>query len=202
MKILITGFDPFNGEKLNPSSEAVKRLPDEIEGAEIFKLELPTVFGKSIQKLLEAIEAVKPDVTLCVGQNGGLNGIAAERVAINVMDAGIKDNEGNQPIDEPVYEDGAAAYFSSLPIKAIVKEIRDTGLPAQISNSAGTFVCNQTMYALLYNIEKTYRHMKGGFIHIPYIPEQVKNKEVKHCLPLEDTVKGLSCAVAAILKAV
>lgn len=142
MKILVTGFDPFGGESMNPAIEAVKLLPDTIAGADIVKLEIPTVFHKSAQVVREKMQEIQPDVVLNIGQAGGRTGLTPERVAINQDDARIEDNDGNQPIDAPIQEDGQPAYFSKLPIKAMVEAIHQTGLPASVSNSAGTFVCN------------------------------------------------------------
>lgn len=200
MKVLVTGFEPFGGEIVNPALEAVKRLDDQIAGAEIVKAELPTVFKKSIQKLEELIDSEKPDVAICVGQAGGRFDITVERVAINVDDARIPDNEGNQPIDELIFEDGATAYFAKLPIKAMVREITNNKIPASVSNSAGTFVCNHIMYGLLYLIDKRYPDMKGGFIHVPYIPEQVLNKKNTPSMSLQDIVKGLTSAIKAAVE--
>ena len=167
MKILITGFNPFGGEKINPALEAVKKVKNEINSSKIVKLEVPTVFHKSICALDKAIEDEKPDIVICVGQAGGRSNITIERVAINIIDASIKDNEDNQPIDEKIFNGGRNAYFSNLPIKAIVRDIEKEKIPADISNSAGTFVCNQLMYGLLYLIDTKYPNLKGGFIHVP-----------------------------------
>jgi len=200
MKVLVTGFEPFGGEPVNPALEAVKKLESNIAGAEVVKAELPTVFKKSIEKLEELIEREKPDITLCIGQAGGRFDITIERVAINMDDARIPDNEGNQPIDEPIYEDGENAYFAKLPIKAMVKEIRDNKIPASVSNTAGTFVCNHIMYGLLYLIDKKYPNIKGGFIHVPFIPEQVVNKRNTPSMSLEDITKGLTLAIKAAVE--
>ena len=197
MKVLITGFDPFGGEKINPAWEAVKGIKDIIEGAKIIKLEIPTVFNKSIEKVKEAMELEKPDIVLCIGQAGGRYDITIERVAIDVDDARIEDNEGNQPIDIPVFEDGENAYFSNLPIKAMVEEIKGQGIPASISNSAGTFVCNHIMYGVLYHINKTYKNMRGGFIHVPFINEQVLDKKNQPHMPVEHITKALEAAIKA-----
>ncbi|WP_417202360.1 pyroglutamyl-peptidase I [Acetoanaerobium sticklandii] len=197
MKVLITGFDPFGGEKINPAWEAVKGIKDIIEGAKIIKLEIPTVFNKSIEKVKEAMELEKPDIVLCIGQAGGRYDITIERVAINVDDARIEDNEKNQPIDIPVFEDGENAYFSNLPIKAMVEEIKGQGIPASISNSAGTFVCNHIMYGVLYHINKTYKNMRGGFIHVPFINEQVLDKKNQPYMPVEHITKALEAAIKA-----
>ncbi|MBZ2175003.1 pyroglutamyl-peptidase I [Schnuerera sp. xch1] len=200
MKVLITGFDPFGNEKINPAIEAVKKLDDKIAGADIIKLEIPTVFGKSIERLEKALEKENPDITICVGQAGGRNRISIERVAINISDARIPDNEGNQPIDEPIFEDGDAAYFAKLPIKAMVKEMNDKNIPGEVSNTAGTYVCNHIMYGLLYNIDKKYPNMKGGFIHIPFLPEQVIDKKDRPSMPLDLIIKGITAAIEAAIK--
>ena len=200
MKILVTGFDPFGGEKINPAWEAVSRIKDEIAGAEVIKLQVPTVFKKSIEKLEAGIEEHKPDAVICVGQAGGRFDVTPERVAINIDDARIKDNEGNQPIDLPVYEDGAPAYFTTLPVKAIVKEINEAGLPSTLSNTAGTFVCNHIMYGALYLADKKYPNMRAGFIHVPYIPQQVVDKKGTPSMALEDIVKSLEAVVKAVVE--
>src|SRR5699024_9653400 len=137
MKILITGFDPFAGEKINPAIEVVNRLPDEINGAVIIKLEVPTVFGKSAAVVKEAMQKEQPDYVISIGQAGGRFGMTPERVAINQDDASIPDNDGNHPIDAPIQPNGERAYFSQLPIKAMVKSMRNAGVPASISNTAG-----------------------------------------------------------------
>ena len=200
MKVLITGFDPFGGESINPALEAVKLLPETISGAEVIKLEIPTVFRKSLEKIEENIQKHNPDVVISVGQAGGRFGVTPERVAINIDDARIKDNDGNQPIDISIYEDGEAAYFSSLPIKAMVKEMNDNGIPASVSNTAGTFVCNHVMYGVLYLIDKKYPNIRGGFIHVPYIPSQVTTKPNTPSMSIDDIAKGLELSIKAIIE--
>lgn len=202
MKILVSAFDPFGGESINPALEAVKGMPDEISGAEIIKLEIPTVFHKSAQKLREKALEVKPDMILAVGQAGGRFAITPERVAINQDDARIPDNEGNQPIDVPIQEDGAPAYFATLPIKAMVEKIKEAGVPAAVSNSAGTFVCNHIMYNALHltATESELAGVKAGFIHVPYIPEQVVSKANQPAMSLQDMVKGLTAAIEAMVE--
>lgn len=197
MKVLITGFDPFGGEKINPALEAVKKLPDTIAGAEIIKLEIPTVFRKSLEKIEENIIKHNPDIVISVGQAGGRAEITPERVAINIDDARIPDNETNQPIDIPVFEDGENAYFSNLPIKAMVKETKEGGIPARVSNTAGTFVCNHVMYGILYMISKNYSNIRGGFIHVPYIPSQVLDKPNIPSMSLDNITKGLELCIKA-----
>lgn len=200
MKILITGFDPFGGENINPALEAVKKLPDTILNSEIIKLEIPTVFRKSLETIEENIINHKPDVVISVGQAGGRFGVTPERVAINIDDARIKDNEGNQPIDISIFEDGEAAYFSNLPIKAMVKEMMVNGIPASVSNTAGTFVCNHVMYGILYLIDKKYPNIRGGFIHVPYIPSQVTTKPNMPSMSIDDISKGLELSIKAIIE--
>ncbi|MDU3351822.1 pyroglutamyl-peptidase I [Clostridium sp.] len=200
MKILITGFDPFGGENINPALEAVKKLSDTILNSEIIKLEIPTVFRKSLETIEENIIKHKPDVVISVGQAGGRFGVTPERVAINIDDARIKDNEGNQPIDISIFEDGEAAYFSNLPIKAMVKEMMGNGIPASVSNTAGTFVCNHVMYGILYLIDKKYPNIRGGFIHVPYIPSQVTTKPNMPSMSIDDISKGLELSIKAIIE--
>ena len=201
MKLLLTAFDPFGGDAINPALEAVKLVADKIGRFDIVKLEVPTVFRKSIDKVAKAIEEEKPDVVLCIGQAGGRFEITPERVAINIDDARIKDNEGNQPIDTKIFEDGENAYFTTLPIKAMVEAIREANLPAAVSNTAGTFVCNHLMYGVLYTLAKNYPNIKGGFTHVPFIPEQVARRTpVAPYMALEDIKRGLEAAISAIDK--
>ena len=199
MKILVTGFDPFGGEPINPAIESVKKLPDTIAGADIIKLEIPTVVHKSLNVIEEAIQKHDPDMILSIGQAGGRSDLTVERVGINVDDCRIKDNEGNQPVDEPVYADGPAAYFVNLPIKAMVEEIRKAGIPASISNSAGTFVCNHVTYGVRYLVDKKYPGKKSGFIHIPYLPAQVVDKMGQPSMALDVIVEGLIAAIRAMV---
>lgn len=194
MKIIVTGFDPFGGEKINPSIECVKALP-EIEGVELFRVELPTVFKESANRLNEVINDVKPDAVLCVGQAGGRPGVTMERIAINVDDARIPDNISQQPIDEVIQLDGEAAYFTTLPIKRIVNAIRGAGISAEVSNTAGTFVCNHIMYQALFAATKADKPFKAGFMHIPFIPEQTTEKP---SLPLAESTKALQIAIETI----
>jgi pyroglutamyl-peptidase I len=200
MKILLTAFTPFDGESINPALEAMKLLPDKIGQLEVLKLEVPTVFGKSARLVLETIEQEKPDYVLSIGQAGGRAEITPERIAINIDDAGIPDNEGNQPVDRPIYPNGENAYFSTLPVKAMVEAIKKEGIPATVSNSAGTYVCNHLMYSVLYSIKKNALPIKAGFIHVPYIPEQTEEKKDKPSLSLQDIVKGLKASIEAISK--
>ena len=199
MKILITGFDPFGGETVNPAYEAVKLLPDTIAGAEIIKLEVPTRFHRAGAVLEDAMQRHKPDAVICVGQAGGRAAITPEKVAINLMDGRIPDNAGYQPVDVPIREDGETAYFTSLTVKAMVQRMRDAGIPAAVSYTAGTYVCNYLLYTLLYLIDKKYPNVRGGFIHVPYAMEQVINKPLgTPSMDLRQIARGLETAVEAV----
>lgn len=199
MKLLLTAFDPFGGSAINPALEAVGLVADRIGDVEIVKLVVPTVFGKSVDVVTEKMEAEKPDVVLCIGQAGGRHDLTPERVAINLDDARIPDNEGNQPIDRTICRDGAAAYFSNLPIKAMAAKIREAGLPASVSNTAGTFVCNHLMYGVLHHMAKHYPDMRGGFMHVPFVPSQTVNRpDPTPSMSEQDIARGIEAAIAAI----
>lgn len=204
MKILVTGFDPFGGEKINPALETIKRLPDAVLGARIIKLEIPTVVGKSLAKIQEAVEKENPDVVLSIGQAGGRSEITVERVGINIDDCRIPDNEGNQPIDEPIVAGGPSAYFVTVPIKAIVEKIKTNKIPASISNTAGTFICNHVCYGVAHLAAARTaagKPMKSGFIHIPFLPEQVIGKPaLTPSMSLETIVSGITHALEAIVE--
>lgn len=176
MKIIMTGFDPFGGETVNPAWEAVKLLPDVVGNAELVKLELPTVFGRAGEKLLAAVERYHPVAVIAVGQAGGAREIAVERIAVNLRDARIPDNAGAQPVDVPVCPEGPAAYFTTLPAKMILSRLQEEKIPAKLSNSAGTFVCNDLLYTLLHGLSERGIKIPAGFIHVPYAPEQAAKK--------------------------
>lgn len=190
-KLLITGFDPFGGETVNPAWEAVKRLPDRIGGFALCKLEIPTVFGKAPETVLAKAAAFQPDVILCIGQAGGRAAVTPERIAVNIRDARIPDNAGNQPDGERIVGDGPAAYFATVPVKEMAAAIQDAGIAATVSNSAGAFVCNDTLYSLLHHYTAT--DVKVGFIHVPYLPEQGQPN-----MELETITKALEAAIEAI----
>ena len=200
MKVLITGFDPFGGESINPAWEAVKVIKDEIAGAEIVKMQIPTVVGKSIAKIYDKMKEINPDIVIAVGQAGGRFGVTPERVAINVTDARIPDNEGNQPIDEPIFADGDAAYFSNLPVKAMVQEIKNAGYPTSLSNTAGTYICNHVMYGILYYIQKEFPNVRGGFIHVPFAASQVVNKPNTPSMAIADITAAIEAAIKAAVE--
>lgn len=200
MRILVTGFDPFGREPINPAIETVKRLPDTIAGAEIIKLEIPTVCHKSLKVIDEAIAKYNPDAVLSIGQAGGRPDITVERVGINVDDCRIPDNEGNQIIDEPVYADGPDAYFVTVPIKAMVQSIQNQGIPASVSNTAGTFVCNHVTYGVCHLIATKYPGKRSGFIHIPFLPQQVTDKKNMPSMSQDLMVKAIEAAIEAIVE--
>ena len=190
-KLLITGFDPFGGESINPSWEAVKLLPDTIGDYQLHKLQIPTVFGLAPQKVLEAARAIEPDVIISVGQAGTRDSVTPERIGINMRSARIADNAGRIPVEESIVPDGPDGLFSTLPVAAMVDAIRAANLPATISNTAGTFVCNDTLYSLLHHYQGT--PVRCGFIHVPWLPEQGTPN-----LTLERTVQALIAAISAL----
>lgn len=199
MKILITGFEPFGGESVNPAYEAVKLLPDMEGDIQIVKMEIPTVFGEAGKVVETGILQHQPDAVICVGQAGRRADIGVERVAINLAEASIPDNAGNQPMDVKVQEDGDTAYFATIPVKAMVKNIKDHGIPASISYTAGTYVCNSVMYDLLYLIDRKYPSIRGGFIHVPYATEQGVGKPVGTAtMELSTISKALLYALEAV----
>ena len=199
MKILLTGFEPFGGESINPAKEAVKLVKDEIKGVQIVKCYVPVVFGKAIETVHEAMKKENPDAVLLIGQAGGRYEITPERVAINCDDGRIPDNEGNQPVDQPVMADGPAAYFSTLPIKKMVEYMKAANVPAAVSNTAGTYVCNHLMYGVLYYLDKEFPGTIGGFMHVPFLHEQVMNKKETASLSKDDVVKGIEASLEAII---
>lgn len=191
-KLLITGFEPFDGEKLNSSWESVVRLSNEINGYSLTKLLIPVVFEEAPKMVIEMAENMSADVIICIGQAGGRNAITPELVGINLRHAQIPDNAGNQPKDEPIIGGGNNAYFSTLPVRKIAQAITEAGVPAQVSYSAGAYVCNDVLYTLLshFNGSKT----RVGFIHIPYCKEQ--NKEPS--MDINTMVMALTVAIESI----
>ncbi|MGG5172206.1 pyroglutamyl-peptidase I [Pseudarthrobacter sp. J1738] len=177
--ILLTGFEPFNGATMNPSWVAAQSAADQLnaQGIATAAIELKCVFGESASQLKAAISTHNPDVVICVGQAGGTKAIRVERVAVNLDDAPIPDNAGNQPIDIPVVQNGPAAYFSGLPVKALAQAIRDAGIPAVVSASAGSYVCNHVFYSLMHQIQEV-PHLRGGFIHVPLATEQLSTEQL------------------------
>jgi pyroglutamyl-peptidase len=196
--VLITGFEPFGGESVNPS-EGIARL---LHGMVIAKHEvvgalLPCVFGEAIKELKKQIRATKPAIVICVGQAGGRSEVTPERVAINIDDARIPDNAGQQPVDRAIAKPGPVGYWSTLPIKAIVAALRAEGIPASVSQTAGTFVCNHVFYGLMHELEN-HRGVRGGFIHVPFLPEQAKTGQAS--LLLETMVTAIAVAIETSVK--
>ena len=201
MKILVTGFEPFDGAIINPALEAVKRLPETVAGAEVVKVELPVVFGREREVLSAAVAEHKPDAVVCIGQAGGRTHITPEFVGINYAHARIPDNEGNQPLAQPIVAGGPDAYFTKLPVHAMVEHMRAAGIPAAVSYTAGTFCCNEILYTVLHLCATEYPAMRGGFIHVPYATEQVAHMaEGTASLPVETMVAGLTLALEAIVE--
>lgn len=199
-KILLCAFDAFGGEAVNPALEAVKSVT--FKGADIIKCEVPTVFYRSVDAVVGKVAECAPDAVVMIGQAGGRDKITPERVAINISDARIDDNEGNRPKDEPVVEGAPAAYFSTLPIKDIVAAMECEAIPAGISNSAGTFVCNHLMFGVLHYIAVRGLDIPAGFIHIPYMPEQTADKTDAPSLPLSVSVRAIEIALGVICESI
>ena len=196
LSVLVTGFDPFGGSPVNPSWDAVHALHGRvIAGHRIVGGEIPTVFGASLHRLQALMDEHQPRLVLCMGQAGGRGAISLERVAINVNDARIPDNVGAQPIDLPILADGPAAYFTTLPIKAMLQTLLDAGVRAEVSQTAGTFVCNQTFYGLMHLLaQPRWKGVRGGLVHVPWLPEQGQPS-----MRLDEIVRGLELAIACAL---
>ncbi|MBN2795270.1 MAG: pyroglutamyl-peptidase I [Clostridia bacterium] len=195
MKILVTGFNPFGGENINPSYEAVKLLPDFIHHGKIIKLELPTVFKKSSDLLIQTIKKEKPQIVFCVGQAGGRTDLSFECIGINKDLGRIPDNEGNEPLGKKIREDGDDGYFSNLPIFKIVEALEKENIPASVSYTAGTYVCNHVLYSLMHYIKTSDVEIKGGFVHVPFIPAQVIGKRQVAHMGLDMIKDGLIKAI-------
>ena len=192
--LIITGFDPFGGGTVNPAWEAVKRLPDTLSNYRLTKLEIPTQFGKAAETVLAAAEADHPDVILCVGQAGGRSAVTPEKIAINLMDARIPDNAGFQPVERPIVPGGPDGIFSTVPVAAMAKAIREADIPGAVSLTAGAFVCNDTLYRLLHHFAGT--ETRVGFIHVPFLPQQAA--EGVPSMELDRIVSALTAAISAL----
>lgn len=196
-RILLTGFDPFGGDSLNPSWLAVQSLHGRrIAGHQVVAARLSTVFDGSLAELTHLLREHRPALVICVGQAGGRAAISLERVAINVNDARIPDNAAAQPVDTPVVAGGPAAYFTSLPIKAMLMALQREGIAAEVSQTAGTFVCNHVFFGLMHELatRRGFKRTRGGFVHVPWLPEQGQPS-----LPIDELVRGLRVAIAAAL---
>ena len=192
--LLITGFDPFGGETVNPSWEAVSRLPDTVGDYRLTKLQIPTVFGTAAETVLAIADADAPDVILCVGQAGGRNAVTPERVAINMASATIPDNAGNHLHEQPIIPGGPDGIFATVPVRAMADAILAAGLSGQVSNTAGTFVCNDTLYRLLHHYAGT--GTRAGFIHVPFLPHQAKAGVPS--MALSDIIAALTAAIEVL----
>jgi pyroglutamyl-peptidase len=196
--VLITGFEPFDGAEINPSQEIARNLHGMvIAGHTVVGALLPCVFGAAIPELQRLLRVHRPALVICVGQAGGRAAITPERVAINIDDARIPDNAGAQPVDRPVVRGAPAAYFSTLPVKAIVAALCAAGVPSEMSQTAGTFVCNHVFYGLMHAL-RARKGVRGGFIHVPFLPEQAQKGQAS--LPLEDMVFGVALALETALR--
>jgi pyroglutamyl-peptidase len=196
---MLTGFDAFGGASLNPSWLAVKALHGrQIAGHRVVAAQLPTVFGESLHRLQSLLQQHQPTLVICVGQAGGRNAISLERVAINVNDAPLADNVGSQPVDTPVVPGAPAAYFTTLPIKAMLAALQRAGVAAEVSQTAGTFVCNHVFFGLMHALatQRPLRHTRGGFVHVPYLPEQGAPSMAQG-----EMVRGLRLALRSALMA-
>ena len=190
MSLLITGFEPFGGERINPSWQVAQALHGRKFGNHLVHAYcLPTAFGDSLQLLKNLIALHQPELVLCIGQAAGRSSISLERIAINIDDARIADNLGAQPIDVAVIAGAPAAYFSTLPIKAIVRDLHSAGIPAEVSNTAGTFVCNHVFYGLMHHVV-AMANIKAGFVHIPFLPEQAIHHKNAPSMALDDLIHG------------
>lgn len=196
--VLLTGFTPFGGETVNPSWQAVRALDGSvIEGHRVTAVELPTEFDASLPALWHALRKTEPHVAIAVGLAGGRDGISLERVAINLIDARIPDNAGAQPVDTPVLRGGPAAFFATLPVKASLLALREAGIGAHISQTAGTYVCNQVFYALMH-ARRRRRNTRAGFVHVPWLPEQAERHH-QFGMPLADMQRALGIIVRTAL---
>ncbi len=195
--VLVTGFDPFGGEPLNPSWQVCTQLPKSIAGLRVETLKVPCEFGRSIEMVAKAIERHRPSLVVCLGQAGGRAHLSVERAALNVDDARASDNAGAAPIDEAIAADGPPAYFATLPIKAMVAGMRAAGVPAEVSNTAGTYVCNHLMYGVLHYIAASGGSIRAGFIHVPYAEEQVLDKPGVAGMAIATMVRGVEAAIRA-----
>jgi pyroglutamyl-peptidase len=191
MKALVTGFEPFGGDRVNPSFEALARLPRRLGALDLATAALSVTYGGALPALRRAIAAEAPDIVLCAGLAGGRAELSLERVAINIDDARIPDNDGSQPIDRPVVAGGPTAYFATLPIKAAAAALRAAGLPVAVSNSAGTFLCNHVFYGLMHAAVLAGNRFRGGFLHVPYLPSQAALLPGAPSMALEQIVEGI-----------
>lgn len=195
--VLVSGFEPFGGERANPSWDACERLPATIAGLRVERCRVPCEFRRSVEVLAQAIARHRPALVVCLGQAGGRAHLGIERVAINVDDARLPDNAGAAPVDQPIAAQGPPAYFATLPVKAMAAAMRAAGVPAEVSNSAGTYVCNHLMYGVLHLLAASGGAARAGFIHLPYAESQVLDKPGSPALSVETMARGIEAAIAA-----
>lgn len=195
--VLVTGFEPFAGEPTNPSWEICRMLPGTIAGLRVETLRVPCEFGRAIEVVGKVIERHRPSLVVCLGQAGGRSHLSVERVAINVDDARAPDNAGARPVDEAIAAGGPPAYFSTLPIKAMTAAMRRAGVPTEVSNSAGTYVCNHLMYGVLHFLARSGLDARAGFVHVPYAESQVIDKAGIAAMSLATMAKGVEAGIAA-----
>lgn len=201
MKILVTGFEPFGGETRNPSEEVLKHLAKEKPlGVSLIPLLLPVSFSQSLRILLPWIDKEKPQAVICFGQAAGQSAVVLERIGINLQDASLKDNDGEKPLDTPCVKEGPAAYFSTFPVREMVQGLQDAGIPAGVSYSAGTFVCNHLLYGVLHHINHTGTGIPAGFVHLPSLPEQVLKNPKMPSMGLEMQVRAAYVLLSTLKK--
>lgn len=200
MKILLSAFEPFGGENINPTQIILQKLPDTLEGIDLVKVNVPVEFDTCTEMVMSAVRREIPDAVILLGQAGGRDAVTPERIGINVDDARIPDNVGKCPKEEPIDPEGPAAYFSTLPVREIAEAIAEKGIPARISNSAGTYVCNHLMYSVLHSFAKEGRSIPCGFIHVPYLLEQVTDKEGVYGMAIEEMREAIETAVLTVAK--
>lgn len=198
MKALVTAFEPFGGERVNASLEAIRRLPARIGAIEIESAVLPTSFARSLPALDAAIDRARPQLVLCTGQAGERAALCVERLAVNLQDADAPDNDGARPVDNPVIAGGPAAYLATLPLRPAVDALRAQGLPAQLSMSAGTFVCNQVFYGLMHRAAREQYRFRAGFLHVPRLPQQAPSPGAPS-MPLDDIVRGIAIVLESAI---
>lgn len=198
--VLVTGFEPFGGESTNPSWEICRLLPRAIGHTRIETCRVPCEFRRAIEVVAAAIERVKPRIVLCLGQAGGRSRVSVERVGINVDDARIPDNAGARPVDEPVAAHGPSAYFATVPVKAMARAIREAGVPAEVSNTAGTYVCNHLLYGVLHFLAASASGALAGFIHVPWSEEQALEKPGAPSMAITTMARGIEAAIVAALE--
>lgn len=200
MKVLVTGFEPFGGEKVNPSWEVARALPSTIAEAEVVSVHVPVAFGRGPEVVARAVREQHPDLVVCLGQAGGRTAITPEFVGINQMDASVPDNDGKQPRDQKIASDGPDAYFSTLPVRKMTDAMVAAGVPAQVSYTAGTYVCNDVLYETVGMLREEFPGVRGGFVHVPFLPEQAAAQGGRYpSMPLDLMVKGLTVAIEAAL---